>query len=436
MLFHYLKQMPQIRQVKISERRSLLSWAAGWKTLGDDFSRQLWLLDSDSLCAEARRRTKLNDFGDPPIDPALKILVSSLEREADLHPHGRFLMRVHLRELLETRLRLALAWSGETNAAEDSVIERPIFITGIPRSGSTFLHELLAEDPANRVPRAWEVMFPIPTASTRPKKVDPRVRKAEACLWWFRRLARGADSVYPIRAWTPHECVAIHSYTLLSEEFVSTCYVPTYEAFLHAADLGPIYRWQRRFLQYLQMGSLNRRWVLKSPDHVYGLDKLLTVFPDAAIIQIHRNPVDVLKSQIQLTMVLEAMYARPREQLAMSEARKIEQILGCITRFRDAYPNRAGQFIDVTYRELVSDPLAVVRRIYERLDIRLTEVTAERMRRLGLVRSRYKNDRRKSPPLVDLGLDGTVDTRRFEDYCLTFGIPFQQSLLSTEEKSK
>jgi hypothetical protein len=94
----------------------------------------------------------------------------------------------------------------------------------------------------------WEVMFPIPIGRTSPEKVDPRVRKAEACLWCFRRLAPVADSVYPIRAWTPHECVAIHSYTLFSEEFVSTCHVPTYEAFLHAADLGPTYRWQRRFL--------------------------------------------------------------------------------------------------------------------------------------------------------------------------------------------
>ena len=240
--------MSEIRQLKIEEPRSLLSWAAGWKTISHDISRRLWLLESNSLCAEARRRTRLENFGDPPIEPVLTVLVNSLETEADLHPHGRFLMRIHLRELLETRLRLVQAWSGWSEAPEASLIERPIFITGIPRSGSTFLHELLAEDPENRAPRVWEVMFPIPARSKHPEKVDPRVRKANACLWWFRRLAPGADSVYPIRAWTPHECVAIHSYTLLSEEFVSTCHVPTYEAFLHAADLGPIYRWQRRFL--------------------------------------------------------------------------------------------------------------------------------------------------------------------------------------------
>jgi hypothetical protein len=90
------------------------------------------LLESEALCAEARRRTRLEDFGDPPIEPPLSILVNSLELEADLHPLGRFFMRVHLRELLETRLRLTHAWSGKFESLEASVIERPIFITGMP----------------------------------------------------------------------------------------------------------------------------------------------------------------------------------------------------------------------------------------------------------------------------------------------------------------
>jgi Sulfotransferase family len=250
------------------------------------------------------------------------------------------------------------------------------------------------------------------------------VRKADASLWCFRRLAPGADSVYPMRAWTPHECVAIHSYTLMSEEFVSTCRIPTYEAFLHAADLGPVYRWQKRFLQHLQLGSPSRRWVLKAPDHVYGLDKLLTVFPDAVIIQTHRNPVDALKSQIQLTQVLEAIYARPvaRDRLGISEARKVKQISDYITRFRDGHRDAAGKFIDITYRELVSDPLEVVQRIYERLDIPLTEAAAERMGRLAAARSRYQKPV-TSPTLAYFGLDPVAERERFAGYCSRFGIP-------------
>jgi hypothetical protein len=388
----------------------------------------LWFLDSGALAADARGRTRLEDFGDPPINPALTVLVKSLELEADLHPLGRLFMQIHLRELLETRLRLAHAWSQKAKALETSLIQRPIFITGMPRSGSTFLHELLAEDLENRVPRVWEVMFPIPTQSRPSKKVDQRVRKAETSLWWFRRLAPEADAVYPMRAWTPHECVAIHSYTLLSEEFVSTCRIPTYEAFLHGTDLGPAYRWQKRFLQHLQANCSNRRWVLKSPDHVYGLDELLTVFPDAVIIQTHRNPVDVLRSQIQLTKVLEGLFARPRQpdELRVSETRKIAEILDQITRFRDARPEVAQRFIDVKYRELVSDPLAVVRRIYERLDIRLTEKAIERMLRLASNRTRYRK-RSVDTRLPDLGLSNATATNRFEEYCFRFEIACKEA---------
>jgi hypothetical protein len=246
------------------------------------------LLQSDALCAEATRRTRLENFGDPPMEPALSILVNSLELEAGLHPLGRFLMRVHLRELLGTRLRLIQAWSEGIGALENSQIQRPVFITGMPRSGSTFLHELLAEDTENRVPRVWEVMFPIQDHNRSRSKAESRVRKAEASLWCFRRLAPRANSVYPMQAWTPHECVAIHSYTLLSEEFAMICRIPSYEAFLRKANFGPVYAWQKRFLQYLQLSCQTKQWILKSPDHVHTLEYLLTVFPDAVVIQTHQ----------------------------------------------------------------------------------------------------------------------------------------------------
>src|ERR1700759_2680432 len=165
----------------ITDWRLFRPWFEGWRRLGDVFSRQFWTLNAEVLCAEARQRTGLVDFGDPPIETALSTLVNSLELEADLHPLGRFLMWVHLRGLLETRLRLTRAWREHLEAMDTSLIERPVFITGMPRSGSTFLHELMAEDPENRAPRVWEVIFPIPTRDAR-SGLDPRIRKAETCL--------------------------------------------------------------------------------------------------------------------------------------------------------------------------------------------------------------------------------------------------------------
>src|SRR5215467_7829698 len=133
---------------QIPRRASLGAWFNSWARL-----------DTQELCAAAKRRTGLDDFGTPALEPALSNLVNSLEQEADLHPLGRLLMRIHLLGLLETRLRLAHEWRQNAEALEAESIRRPIFIVGMPRSGSTFLHELMAEDPNHRAPRVWEVMF-------------------------------------------------------------------------------------------------------------------------------------------------------------------------------------------------------------------------------------------------------------------------------------
>jgi hypothetical protein len=145
-------------------------------------------------------------FWRAPIEQALSILADSLKREAALHQVGRFLTRMHLLDLLKTRLRLVEAWKRQPrDDVESSPIARPIFIMGMPRSGSTFLHELLAADPALRAPRVWEVMFPVTANEPDRGWRDRRVWNAATSLWWFRRLSPEADAVYPMRARTPHD---------------------------------------------------------------------------------------------------------------------------------------------------------------------------------------------------------------------------------------
>ena len=395
-------------------------------------SRRLWDLDEEKLCAEAQRRTGLAKFGDPPLQPALSILLNSLEQEADLHPLGRLLMRIHLRGLLETRLRLAEAWRGKREALDARAIEKPIFVVGTPRSGSTFLHELMAEDPAHRAPRVWEVMFPIAAARAQERDRKRRIRRAETCLWWFRRLAPGADAVYPMRARTPHECVAIHSYTFLSEEFVSTCRVPTYEAFLKSADLNPAYLWQKRFLQHLDLECPGPRWVLKSPDHVCGLEELFSVFPDARIVHTHRNPVEVLKSSAELTRVLRGLYgpAGDLEETRAQEARTLAERTERFLQFRDLHPELAHRFVDVNYPGLVANPMATMRRIYEQLDTPLTKAVAEGMQRLAATRSRYRGRRASSEP-SGLNLESSTEAVVFKRYCSRFGLSYQEEAVGS-----
>ena len=269
-----------------------------WYHLG----RRILPLRGARLAANAEARIGFDDAATPAVRTRLSVLAWSLESEANLHFVGRFLARKYLQDLLETRLRLTREWLG-SSPADMQPITRPVFITGMPRSGSTFLHELLAEDPGNRAPRIWEVMFPLAARFPGTRAADRAVRNTAACLWWFRRLAPRADLVCPLRATTPQECIAIQSYTLLSQEFPTMFRVPTYEAFLNLSDFTPAYKWEKRFLQHLQSSHPSRQWVLKAPDHIFSLDALFQVFPDAVVIQTHRNPFDVLKSSIQLTEV-------------------------------------------------------------------------------------------------------------------------------------
>jgi hypothetical protein len=269
-------------------------------------------------------------------------------------------------------------------------------------------------------------MFPLAAGGDQTGGKEPHIRKTDARLWWFRRLAPQADSVYPMRAMTPHECVAIHSYTFLSEEFISTCRIPSYESFLHCADLTPAYAWQRRFLQYLQLGAPPKRWVLKSPDHVYGLEALFSVFPDAFLVQTHRNPIEVVKSSADLTGVLYGLYGRrgdPGEILAR-ETRVLADNTERIIQFRDHHPELADRIIDIKYPDLVRDPLAAVRTVYDRVGAPLQEAQAERVRQTASRRSRYRGRRASEEPFR-LKFDAGAELGRFERYCLRFGIPFQ-----------
>lgn len=390
--------------------------------LGNATGQRVWPLESNSLCGEARRRTGLEDFGDCEIEGRLSVLTTSIEREANLHLLGRFLARMHILDLLETRLQLTDLWKSKTD--DIKCIQRPIFITGMPRSGSTLLHELLMQDIDNRMPLVWEVMFPFPLRKGKGTDARRRIRKTAVRLWWFRRLAPGADAVHPMRATTPHECVAIHSYTLLSQEFTTIFRIAGYEAFLDTADLTPAYEWEKRFLQHLQLPGSTRRWVLKAPDHVFSLEALFRVFPDAIIIQMHRNPLDVLKSSIRLTKVLRGMFARPdkENQAGAREARLLAEGADRMTGFRDSHPELSGRFLDVNYTELISDPLGTIRRLYGQLELPLTNSVAARVTMLAAYRCRYARPRTNQTLTDDPGFDPRIESRRFTSYCARFGI--------------
>jgi hypothetical protein len=202
-------------------------------------------------------------------------------------------------------------------------------------------------------------------------------------------------------------------------------HVPSYKTYLTSVDSRPPYEWQKQFLLYLQTGGEAKRWVLKSPDHVFGLEGLFNVFPDALIIQTHRDPLEVLKSCIRMTAALQRTFARPEavDQIGVREAQALADAMHRITEFRAAHPELADRFVDVNYRELVSNPLATIEWLYSRFNLPLNSAMKDRVQSLACGRGRYRQPVHLS--LGQLGLDPGTEKQRFRAYCLRFGI--QQS---------
>lgn len=241
-------------------------------------------------------------------------------------------------------------------------------------------------------------------------------------LWVFRRLASGADAVHPLRANSPHECVSLHSYTLLSREFGTMLRVPTYDSFLDQVDFTPPYLWQKQFLQRAQAGGPVRRWILKAPDHAYSLDALFKVFPDAIVIQTHRNPFDVVNSATRMAFVIRKAFSNDLdvEQIARGEVEALHDKVCRIQQFRERRPDLEDRFIDVKYHNLIADPVKVVRDIYYKLNVPFAREVEQHVEKLASRRGRY-SQRRLSQRLRDVKADEFVDASRFAGYSKQVG---------------
>jgi Sulfotransferase family len=186
-------------------------------------------------------------------------------------------------------------------------LKAPIFIAGLPRSGRTCLHGLLTEDPANRALRIWETIDPYPKHCS--AEFGAGRRKVQLQLGIFNRLSPGIRNLHLIEAVTPEECIEFTSQVFRSPRFDDVYRAPSYRAWLDASGCDDGYRFLARFLRHLQgPGEAPRRWILKSPEHVFSFDALMRVFPDAMLVLVHRDPGRVLVSAARLTELLRAPF--------------------------------------------------------------------------------------------------------------------------------
>jgi Sulfotransferase family len=380
-------------------------------------------LAPERLLAAATRRTGLSDFGDPSFRTALDRLVAAFEREAALTTLGRALARRDLLRLLEGRLRMEATLRANPDI-EATPVRAPIFVLGLPRTGTTILHELLALDPASRVPLSWEVMTPWPPPERATFETDPRIAVTEKQFSGVEQIIPGFQAIHRMGASLPQECVAITAYEFASILFTTTHRIPDYQTWLESIDHRALYRAHRRWLQYFQWRVPAARWVLKSPGHLWTLDALLAVYPDARIVQTHRDPLRVLASLVSLSTVLRSMAsdALDPHEIAREWAPRLAAGLEASIRARDAAALPPERVFDLHFHEFLGSEIETIRRLYGQLGLELSSEAETRMRRYLAANPKDKHGGHRYD-FGTAGLDPAAERRRFAAYVERFAIP-------------
>lgn len=324
-------------------------------------------LDPDELIETAQRSTGLTDFGPDDWREPFQILLRAIEKEAGLHFFGRLWTRQDFLLFLETRLRIEETFKAHPEI-ENEVIDRPVFVTGLPRSGTSILFELLAQDRQFMAPANWEFVFPCPPPAAATYRTDPRVPRAHDLITQMGRVAPTFNAMHELGAWIPNECGVAFRLTFRSQYLAAILQVPSYSAWLFAADQRPVYRYYRRLLKLLQWRNPRKHWLLKAPEHQSFLPTLFEVFPDARVIVTHRDPV---KAQGSVTNLIGTLYwmrsdapfdAEAFEQLLTPEgtAARLEQMIDWAE--KGAVP--AAQLTHSHYADLMQAPLETLEKLY------------------------------------------------------------------------
>ncbi len=365
----------------------------------------------------AKRRCGLDDFGGGDFFEGLSRLLDSCQREARLNLIGRIVLRADLIRLLCSRLFIQRDRKVYPSVVRQEIRE-PLFIVGLPRSGTTVLHTLLAADPEHRVPLTWEVMTPSPPTGDNEKR---RIQRAISSCNCFNWLAPTFRHVHPVGAELPQECVSLMSPTFMSDQFDAMYYVPSYRAWFFRQDLRPAYEYHRRFLQHLQVRRNARRWVLKAPTHMFALPSLLAVYPDALFVQTHRAPLDAMASVSSLITILRRVFSDAVDPLTVCRE-AIDYWSKTLDRFLQERSRLTEHRIcDVNYVEIRRDPLVVVRRIYAHFGWSLSQKVEQRMRR-ALASQPVERHRLHRYDLSQFGVREAESAARFASYCDRFGL--------------
>lgn len=369
----------------------------------------------------AARKAGSDDFGSDSYRTALAPLLHSVEHEMQLNARGRGEVWNRVVDALTNRAVL-VAWEKANPALAAAPVEAPVVILGLPRTGSSILHETLASAPGMRTPLIWEVKDYSLVHEVQDAHADARIQEIEAAIARKNEAVPGYAAIHYENPHIPMECVALTVLDLVTPQFSTLAWAPTYRRFMLSHDARETYHWHRRAVRFLQARTPGRRWVLKAPMHSLYTAALIEAYPDAVLLQTHREPVNVVGSFASLCATLRKGWSdevHPEQQAPDDAAYAAELVMRAV-RFRREHPSEQGRFHDVAFNRFMTEPEATLAAIYAHCGLPFTAAARDAM--LGYLdgRPRTKHGTHRYS-LDQFGLTPEALERLFADYVAASG---------------
>jgi len=333
-------------------------------------------LTPDALKQQAMQATGLSNWGDTQFDEALEKLCQAARDDAKLSGVAFERFTGLIINLLSNRLKITDDRQRYPEIAQQKIIA-PLIVIGLPRSGTTILHSLLAQDPDARSPLTWEVSQPSPPPRAETYTSDPRIAQSEAVI---NSLDPQFRAMHAMGATLPEECNSFMSMAFQSMNFGAINALPSYSHWMvEENDIRSAYDFHYQVLQHFQAFKAGKHWVLKSPTHLFWLSALLETYPDARIVVTHRDPAQVLPSNTSLIAHIRASACKVDPiALGQQQQREWHTALRRSMEFRDKHPHK-GQFFDAHYQQIINDPISLIESIYTHFGMTLSDTARTNM---------------------------------------------------------
>ncbi len=381
----------------------------------------LFVEAGDDLKESARKAVGFDDFGGDPWQDGFQTLLQAYDEESQLNPFGRVMVKSELTTILKNRLRVEKAFS-QNPALRQAAIKRPIFVLGLPRTGTTALHNLLAQDPSNQVLEYWINNAPGPRPPRDAWENDPRYKEAVQGLKVMYWLDPGLKAIHLLTPEGPEECRQLLQQSFTDDTFDCNASIPSYSAWYARRDMTPSYERHRELLKIIGANSPERRWCLKYPAHMRHLRALLKTYPDACIVQTHRDPGRVLPSLCSLIAGWRGIYEDHPDRMNIGSV-QLETWAGALESalaVRKEFPE--AQFYDLHFQEIVSDPAAAATKMYHHFGFDFDREAEERLRTWHRENPQHKHGEHRYRA-EDFGLSPQRMADRFSAYIEHFQVP-------------